>query len=258
MAKIFWITGCLRVLTVTLLLAAFAQAQSTSSPNYGPAAAPQTVEDLLHQMSDQAEVIFIGQVAGIRPHDEGSATPGFIEIDFRVTQAIRGCAPGGTYILREWAGLWAGNAGRYRTGERLLMMLHAPGPSGMSSPVGGMDGAIPLHEMRSGSTPTGDASASLPVSASQSVSVADLRWLGAKLSHPVSYRLQSALAATPLTLPQQMESPSAKAPAGEAITDPITLAGDSSNGASIPVQQASVDALVRLLLSWQKATPDVP
>jgi hypothetical protein len=150
-----------------------------------------------------------------------------------------------------------GNAVRYRAGQRLLMMLHALGPSGMSSPIGGMDGAIPLHEVGNGSTPPGDAPAAAAVNTSQSVSVADLRWLGAKLLHPVSYRLQSALSATPLTLPQQMESPSVLIPASETITDPIAPEGDSSSRTSIPVQQASVDALVRLLISWQKAIPDV-
>lgn len=257
MAKILWTRWYLRFFAVTLLLATFARAQSTFPANSSPAATPQTVEDLLHQMSDQADIIFVGQVVAIHPHDEGGATLGFIEIDFSVTQAIRGCPSGGTYILREWAGLWAGNAHRYHAGQRLLMMLHEPGPSGMSSPVGGMDGAIPLHEVGKGSMLPGDASASTLASGSQPVSVADLRWLGAKLLHPVSYRLQSSLAATPLTLPQQMATPSVLTPADEAITDPIAPEEDSSSRGSIPVQQASVDALVRLLISWQKAAPNV-
>lgn len=253
MAKILWRRWYLRFFAVALLLARFAGAQPALSANSNSAAIPRTVEDLLHQMSDQADIIFIGQVVAIRPHAKGSATPGFIEVDFSLTQAIRGCSPGRTYILREWAGLWAGNAHRYHAGQRLLMMLHAPGPSGMSSPVGGMDGAIPLHAVGNGSTLHGGGSAS----ANQPVSIADLRWLGAKLPHPVSYRLQSALAATPLTLSQQMASSSTLAVPSETITDPIAVEGDSSNRASIPVQQASVDALVRLLISWQKAMPYV-
>jgi hypothetical protein len=257
MAKNLWIIGCLRVLTVTLLLATFAQAQTTFPANSGPAAAPQTVEDLLHQMSDQADIIFIGQVVAIRPHDEGRATPGFIEIDFSVTQAIRGCPPGGAYILREWAGLWAGNAHRYHAGQRLLMMLHAPGPSGMSSPVGGTDGAIHLHEVENVSTPSGNVPISAAASASQAFTVADLRWLGANLPRSVSYKLQPALSETPLTLPQQMSAPSTVSTGAELITHPIAPEGDSSSRTSIPVQQASVDALVRLLISWQKAAPDV-
>ena len=27
-----------------------------------------------------------------------------VEVEFRIDQAVRGCAAGGTYVLREWAG----------------------------------------------------------------------------------------------------------------------------------------------------------
>lgn len=256
MAKILWILWYLRVFAVTLLLAGFAVAQPASSGNSGSAASPRTVEDLLHEMSDQAQIVFIGQVLAIHPHELGGAAPGFIEIDFSVTQAIRGCRPGETYILREWAGLWAGNAHRYHVGQSLLMMLHAPGPSGMSSPVGGIEGAIPLREVKNVSVPSGNVPISAAASASQPVTVADLRWLGAKLPHSMSYRLQSALSATPLTLPQQMSEPSTVTTGAELITHSIAPEGDSSTRTSIPVQQASVDALVRSLISWQKASPD--
>lgn len=256
MAKILWIRWYLRFFTVMLLLAGFAGAQRAFSANSDLAAAPRTVEDLLHQISDQAQVVFIGQVVTIHPHELGGAAPGFIEIDFSVTQAIRGCPPGETYILREWAGLWAGNAQRYYVGQRLLMLLHAPGPSGMSSPVGGMEGAIPLREVENVFTPSGNLPVSAAASARQPVTMADLRWLGAKLPHSVSYRLQSALSATPLTLPQEMSAPSAVTTGAELITHSIAPEGDSSSRTSIPVQQASIDALVRLLISWQKATPD--
>jgi hypothetical protein len=94
----------------------------------GPVVQTQTVVDILHQLSDTADVIFAGQVLAIRrPND------GVVEVEFRVDQAIRGCTAGTPYVLREWAGLWAGDSQRYRVGQRLLMLLHAPSAAGMSS-----------------------------------------------------------------------------------------------------------------------------
>ncbi|MEO6910491.1 MAG: hypothetical protein ABI158_06170 [Edaphobacter sp.] len=228
---------------VALLVASFGSAQIVSASG-----SASTVEDVLHQMSNQAEVIFTGQVEAIRPHDDEGAASGFIEIDFRVDQAIRGCASG-TYVLREWAGLWSGNAHRYQVGQRLLMLLHKPGASGMSSPVGGLDGAIPI---------LGGGAAALLVNAStpSQTPIVDLRWLGAKLLHPASYTLHSAISPTPLTVSQQIAAGSAQSPASGSITDPIATE-DSSSRTSVPVQQASVDTVVQLLASWQKASSDV-
>jgi len=192
-------------------------------------------------MSDQADMIFLGEVTAIRPHDDGSLASGIIEIDFRVDCAIRGVS-GGTYILREWAGLWSGNAARYRTGERLLMLLHAPAASGLSSPVGGLDGAIPI---------SGGGAAPVLVNAAMASSapVVDLRWLGARLPQSASFKINPILPPTPLTLSQQM--------ATKSVADLITSEGDTSSRASVPAQQASVDTVVKLLASWKKAADDV-
>lgn len=233
-------------LGVALLLVPLAGTQAAFAADSGSIVVPQTVEDALHQMSDKADVVFVGQVMAIRSHEGEGVASGFIEVDFRVDQAIRGCDSGGTYTLREWAGLWAGDARRYQQGQRLLMMLRAPGASGMSSPVGGMNGAIPIDG-------TGDASALTAASATRQTSIADLRWLGATLLHPVSYRLQSALSPTPLTVSQQIMSRSSPVPADGSIMDPDE---GSTSRSSTPAQQASVDTLVKLLASWQKATPN--
>jgi hypothetical protein len=96
------------------------------------------------------------------------AGTGWVEVEFRVEEAIRGCVGQGTYLLREWAGLWAGGVMRYRVGERLLMLLHGPAASGLSSPVGGQDGAIPIT---AGAPKVGDIG-------EQAV---DLRWIQARL-----------------------------------------------------------------------------
>jgi hypothetical protein len=245
MANMIGRLRCLRGVFVVGLLMPLAQAQTTL-PAGTQSAIPQTVEDVLHQMSDIADVVFAGEITAIRSHDAGTTSAGSVEIDFQIDQAIRGCTAGGTYALREWAGLWAGNAHRYSVGQRLLMFLHAPGPSGLSSPVGGMDGAIPIR---------GGGGASLFATASTvpSAPVADLRWLGTKLLHPVVYKLQSVLPATPLTMAQQMAGLSSP---DELIADPTAGATENVNHASVPVQQASVDTVVKLLSLWQKAPHD--
>src|ERR1700679_4306427 len=69
----------------------------------GSSAAPETVGDGLHAFSDQAAVIFAGQVLAVRRPGTG-----VVEVEFRVDEAIRGCSAGAPYVLREWDGLWAG------------------------------------------------------------------------------------------------------------------------------------------------------
>ena len=159
--------GCrVRFRLLALLMAPLAHGQ------VGPAesvAQPQTVVDVLHQFSDKADIIFAGQVLAIRRTNNG-----VVEVEFRVDQAIRGCTAGTPYILREWAGLWAGDSQRYRVGQRLLMLLHAPSAAGMSSPVGGLDGAIPIRQGGTAMPPADDAA-----TPAQPPYV-DLRWLGSK------------------------------------------------------------------------------
>ncbi len=224
------------------MTAVAAYSQAPVSAGSGAVAVAQNVEDVLHAMSDRADVIFVGQVVAIRPHDGDGMGAGFVEVDFQVDQAIRGCAVG-AYAMREWAGLWSGNAQRYQVGQRLLMMLHAPGASGLSSPVGGLDGAIPIWGVA-------DASSLVAAEANPPVPMADLRWLGAKVLHPVSYVLQAALSPAPLILGQQVVS------SGNPIVNPIVSADNTSSRASTPVQQATVDTVVKLLTSWKKAADD--
>jgi hypothetical protein len=251
MSRVFVIFRYLLSLLVGLpLFAVVVPAQSFSSANAPTGVATaKSVEDVLHQMSDRADVIFVGQVVAIRSHQDRGVASGAVEVDFRVDQAIRGCTVG-TYVLREWAGLWAGDAHRYQPGQRLLMMLHAPGASGMSSPVGGMDGAIPIRGVA-------DASQLDAASASAPLPIADLRWLGAKIVHSQAYTLQAELSPTPVTMTQQMARPGTLVAPGELIVTPIASAEDSSSHFSTPAQQAAVTTVVRLLTSWQKVTDDV-
>jgi hypothetical protein len=206
------------------------------------AGAPQDVETALHQMSDRADVIFVGKVTAVKHQDGEGLASGVVEIDFQVDQAVRGCTAGTPYALREWAGLWEGDDQRYRVGQRLLMMLHAPGAAGMSSPVDGMDGAIPI--VRGGSGPLAAGS-----SARVAPPAVDLRWVGVKVHRTVSYgggRTGGGGSAAGMAGPQAR----AVAAAGSEAAGSLSSDEDSS---SVPAQQASVDVVVGMLTSWQKA-----
>jgi hypothetical protein len=190
-----------------------------------------TVVDVLHDFSDQAAVIFAGQVLAIQ-----QPRPGVVEVQFRVDQAIRGCSKGMPYVLREWAGLWAGGNQRYRVGQRLLMMLRAPGAAGMSSPVGGMDGAIPIRQ----GTAVGESVAQPPY--------VDLRWLGARTPRSVVYVHSSRIKG--LTAGDEAFAGGVSAPTG--------VAGATGKMSSVPSQQASVDAVMGMLMGWERAQHGAP
>lgn len=215
----------------------------------------QTVTDILHQMSDRADVIFIGQVLTVHLPEGGSPASGIVEIQFRVDEAIRGCKTGQPYVLHEWGGLWAGGGGRYRVGQRLLMLLHAPGAGGMSSPVGGLDGAIPIRQSTTGAPPAENVTPpSLPF--------VDLRWLGARLPRAVSYRDEAVRPANtfPQLSPGQQRVETVVASGARAGDVPIILplGYSSAAEASTPAQQASVEAVLGLLTTWQKAEHGTP
>ncbi len=237
--------GLLALSIAALLMGPLAYGQVALS------ASPQTVVDVLHQLSDKADVIFAGQVLAIR-HPNGGA----VEVDFRVDQAIRGCAAGAPYILREWAGLWVTDNQRYRVGQRLLMLLLAPSAAGMSSPVGGLDGAIPIRQ--------GGMAAQLAASsAAPQPPFVDLRWLGTRLPRAVSYRSEPTHEAKPTGLPMRLlTQPTAHIVASGSIISaaPITatFGNTSSSEGSVPAQQVSVDAVMAMLSSWQKAQHVAP
>jgi hypothetical protein len=148
-------------------------------PAYG---VPATADALLEQMSLAAGVIFAGQVTAVRrpigfTGSGQDAAEGIVEIDLRVGQSLRGPVAGSTYTLREWSGLWSGlgasNSQRYRPGERLLLFLYAPDAHGLSAPVHGPEGAIPLRG--SGVAPGPD-----DFSTAAAEWLVDLRWLQAQ------------------------------------------------------------------------------
>jgi hypothetical protein len=230
---------------VALLRVAVVVALLMGSCSQGQTAPPQSVEDALHRMSDRAAVVFVGQVTAVRRVDGGATGPGVVEVVFRVDQAVRGCAAGGTYVLREWAGLWAANDARFRVGQRRLMMLHAPGPGGMSSPVGGMDGAIPVHGVGKAVWSANDSAATIGTPAAEMV---DLRWVGARLARPVAYRKEAA-AVGGSRLAKAANVTAADAPALDGLNSATV------NAASIPAQTAAVGTVVGMLRGWGPSAP---
>jgi hypothetical protein len=144
-----------------------------------PGDAPQSTAAALARMAALAGVIFAGQVIAVRrpagyPGSPQSAAEGLVEIAFRVDEAVRGTTAGSQFVLKEWSGLWAGGIDRYQVGQRLLLFLHAPNAQGMSSPIDGMDGALPLHG-------AGAAPGAADTVTTSGIWMVDLRWVQAQV-----------------------------------------------------------------------------
>lgn len=224
-------------LAIPLDRAAGAQQPYPAAPVQTPAAL--TVDAALRHASNKAAVVFVGTVTAIHRSDDAGAA-GVVEIEFQVEEAVRGCAAGQPFLLREWSGLWLANGARYTIGRRLLMLLHAPGTSGFSSPVDGMNGAIPV---RAG----GSAVTAANASAQASEPVLDLRWIATRVSRPTVYRAPHAPAvARP-----------AVAGAERSATDrgDLQTSAQDPSFASIPAQEASLHTILASIRAWQGA-PD--
>lgn len=128
----------LRVAAVCLAFAFTSSAQDTPS-------LPRPA-DSLRAMTRAAATIFRGTVVSVarvpanRP-DQVEA----VEITFHVDEAIRGTTTGATLRIREWAGLWT-SAERYRAGEKLVLFLYPTSRLGLTSPVFGELGRLPVDD----------------------------------------------------------------------------------------------------------------
>jgi len=235
------------------------------------AALPQTmplhsITDELHAMSRLASVIFAGQVVAVRRIDGGNGATGVVEIQFAVEDAVRGGC-GSIYTLREWAGLWPAGEEPFRVGQRFLMLLHAPSAAGLSSPVGGMDGAIPIRGIgqtqASGSEETAPArivaanTSSARISALQEVRVVDLRWVGTRVVQPMSYRTTPVV--NPTELPDFVYADAVRSES--APTSQNAKVEDSDDGKSVaPIGTAPASAsqgtaystVLGTLRGWEK------
>jgi hypothetical protein len=146
--------------TFILLLTVSLHAQSAPDASLGGA---------LRSLATRAGVVFVGQVVKVEPK------AGVVEVTFRVDQPVQG-AVGGSYTLREWAGLWANGQPRYVPGQRAMVFLHAPGAAGLSTPVDDMDGVVPVITTAADATPKLDA-----------------RWLATRVQRSVGAPLAAAM-----------------------------------------------------------------
>ncbi len=105
-----------------------------------------SVGGALRSLAGRAGVVFVGQVVAVERKG------GVMEVRFRVQQVVLG-AVGVTYTLREWAGLWAGGQQRYTVGQRAMWFFNPPNGAGLSSPVDGMEGVVPLVPMGADAAP---------------------------------------------------------------------------------------------------------
>ncbi len=91
----------------------------------------------LQTLAAAARTIFVGQIVSIQ--HRGSV----VEVGFRVEQPVAGVV-GATFTLREWAGMWAPGSQRYAVGQRVLAFMHGASGAGLSSPVHGAEGLVPV------------------------------------------------------------------------------------------------------------------
>jgi hypothetical protein len=115
------------------------------------------------------------------------------------------------------------------------MLLHAPSVGGLSSPVGGLDGAIPV---RSGS----------------GAAFVDLRWLGVKVPRVVSYRSEQEHTRLETGAAQSVRA-GVRVSAAPIVVLPQ---GGGAGEASVPEQQASVDTVLGMLTGWERARHVAP
>jgi hypothetical protein len=164
-------------------------------------AIPEATAAALQGLAAQAAVVFVGRVVALDHHEAS----GFVDVTFAIETAVRGCTAGSKYTLREWAGLWRTWPDRYGVGQRRLMLLSARGPSGMSSPVGGMAGMIPVVATRQPPLTRGSGRAPAESPAEQTEDSADLRWVQLEAVRPL-------VASAPVSLRSGGETPEWRGP----------------------------------------------
>jgi len=126
-------------MAVALLLARSADAESVVRPDTSVGAA-------LRSLASRAEDVFVGQV--VRVVRKG----GVVEVEFRVDQSVMG-TQGAEYKLREWAGVWPPGQNRYVVGERAMVFVYPLSACGLSSPVDGAEGVVPVMVQGVGEEP---------------------------------------------------------------------------------------------------------
>ena len=235
--------GCAVALVFVILVTECGVAQEPPQT-----ALPQTTNDALRAMSRLAGVIFTGQVIAVRRIEGLNGATGVVEIEFAVEDAVRGVS-GSAYTLREWAGLWPAGDEPFRVGQRYLMLLHSPGAAGLSSPVGGMDGAIPIRgtgrAQATGEAETGSAGTGAPADGR----VVDLRWVATRVAQPLQYRISPVVHATALSVPVQEDAAESASNLQSA-----NRGGAEANGttAATALQGTAYTTVLAMLRGWEK------
>ena len=235
--------GCAVALVFVILVTECGVAQEPPQT-----ALPQTTNDALRAMSRLAGVIFTGQVIAVRRIEGLNGATGVVEIEFAVEDAVRGVS-GSAYTLREWAGLWPAGDEPFRVGQRYLMLLHSPGAAGLSSPVGGMDGAIPIRgtgrAQATGEAETGSAGTGAPADGR----VVDLRWVATRVAQPLQYRISPVVHATALSVQVQEDAAESASNLQSA-----NRGGAEANGttAATALQGTAYTTVLAMLRGWEK------
>ena len=230
-----------------------------------PEQVPPQVREVLTAMAAHAGVIFVGQVRAIDRED----AHGYVDISFAVQRALRGTSAA-VYVLREWAGLWTWQQDRYQPGERLLLLLTPRSGSGFSSPVGGMDGAIPLlggtpPPLRDVAGQVAPDTGAIP-NAEFTNARADLRWIAARVVRsatvpPRRFGTTKAAVAEIGAAPAMAVDPAPgngfNPPVGSGPVPPLG-SGSAPSADGKPQQGVALSAVLALLDVAPKAVSDVP
>jgi hypothetical protein len=107
-----------------------AQEEQRSAPDASVGAA-------LRTLASQAHDVFAGQVESI------TRRGGVVEVKLRVDASVVG-SQAGSFVLREWAGLWPPGQQRYWIGERAMFFLRSANAAGLSTPVDDAEGVVPV------------------------------------------------------------------------------------------------------------------
>ena len=237
--------GCAVALVFVILVTECGVAQEPPQT-----ALPQTTNDALRAMSRLAGVIFTGQVIAVRRIEGLNGATGVVEIEFAVEDAVRGVS-GSAYTLREWAGLWPVGDEPFRVGQRYLMLLHSPGAAGLSSPVGGMDGAIPIRgtgrAQATGEAETGSAGTGAPADGR----VVDLRWVATRVAQPVQYRISPVVRATALPVPVQEDAAESASSLQSANGGGAATEANGTTPATA-LQGTAYTTVLAMLRGWEK------
>jgi hypothetical protein len=112
-------------------------------PGHYPGSAP-TTPITFQQIVRASGTIFAGTVTKIEPGPArgGTAIP-TVAVTFRVQRPLRGTAPGQSFSILEWLGLWTAGQ-RYVLGEHVLLFLYPPSKLGLTSAVAGPIGRFNL------------------------------------------------------------------------------------------------------------------